>query len=396
MANPIIKIKRSDATTGILGTPNIPTLAAGEFGVDQINKNLYLGLQDALGAVTSVVVGGEGTFAKKTALVNGLKYKGEITITSAHLLDTDFTGTGASVWDIPETGFYYSVGSVTGNGVFKYGSPQTEITLVEGDALVKTATGWQRLVGGTALSSAISALGSVFSYKGPITNFFVPATPAATQPLDLDTLNQTTGAYYQIDYDYVGSGTNATVELTYAGLATPIKVKQGDAIVKTTTGWQKLDNVDVVVSGTTDEITVTGDENAGYVVSLTTGTAGSWKDGVEGDIDDLEQKTQNIDLTDTTAGTTRISGNVVFGPALGNHNFKVDSNGTVSINSATNNTTWNGYGTLDLQAGGGLGNLTDGFTALKAAGHLVGVDHTYGGSSQMSKIENFVIDGGSY
>ena len=385
MANPIIKIKRSDATTGAVGTPNIPTLAAGEFGVDQINKNLYLGLE-ALGggSVTSVIVGGEGTFAKKTdvstALANGLKYKGEITIPSTHLNDTDFADTAGSLMEPPATGFYYSVGSVTGGGVFKYGSTPTEITLVEGDALVKTATGWQRLVGGTALSEAISALGDVFHYVG------LASAVNATTPFDLTDLSDTdTGAYYKVGLTGI-----------YTDGATTFNAKVGDAFVKTSTGWQKLDNVDVVVSGTTDEITVTGDENAGYVVSLTTGTAGSWKDSVDTDITDLETKTQNIDLTDTIANTTRISGNVVFGPTLSNHNFKVDTNGTVMINAATNNTTWNGYGTLDLQAGGGLGNLTDGFTALKAAGHLVGVDHTYGGSSQMSKIENFVIDGGAY
>ena len=358
MANPIIKIKRGAVAP-------VATLQAGEFAIDQVNKNLYLGVEVA-GNVTNEIVGGSGTFAKKTdvanALANGLKYKGEITIPSAHLTDADFTGAAGTLWESPQTGFYYSVGSVASGGVFKYGSstPMTEITLVEGDALVKTTTGWQRLVGGTALSEAISNLGDVFHYAG------LASAVNATTPFDLNTLTDTdTGAYYKV-----------SVTGIYEDGSTTFNAKVGDAFVKTTTGWQKIDNVDVVVSGTTDEITVTGDENAGYVVSLTTGTAGSWKDGVEGDIDDLEQKTQNIDLTDTIANTTRISGNVVFGPSLANQNFKVDSNGTVSINSATNNTTWNGYGTLDLQSGGGLGNSTDGFTALKAAGHLVGVDHT--------------------
>lgn len=377
MANPIIKIKRSNAATGVLGTPNIPTLVAGEFGVDQINKNLYLGLEDATGAVASVVVGGEGTFAKKTdvatALADGLKYKGEITISAGHLLDADFVGAAGTVYEPPLTGFYYSVGSVTGGGKFKYGSsPMTEITLVEGDALVKTTTGWQRLVGGTALSDAISDLGDVFHYAGTV------SAVDGTTPFDLATLSDTdTGAYYKVGLTGI-----------YTDGGTTFNAKVGDAFVKTTTGWQKIDNVDVVVSGTTDEITVSGDENTGYVVSLTTGTANSWKDGVEDSIGDLETKTQNIDLTDTTAGTTRISGNVVVGLGLTAHNFKVGSDGLVSINSMTNRSTWEGYGTLDITAGGGLGSPGQ-WVGLRSDGHLIA-------NGTGLEIQGFVIDGGAY
>ena len=379
MANPIIKIKRSNAAAGILGTPDIPTLVAGEFGVDQINKNLYLGLQDAAGAVMPVIVGGEGTFAKKTdvsnALTNGLKYKGEITITNAHLLDTAFTDTAGSLLEPPLTGFYYSVGSVTGGGVFKYGTatPPTEITLVEGDALVKTNGGWQRLVGGTALSEAISDLGDVFHYAGTV------SAVDGTTPYDLTTLSDTdTGAYYKVGLTGI-----------YTDGATTFNAKAGDAFVKTTGAWQKLDNVDVVVSGTTDEITVTGNEDTGYVVSLTTGTPNSWKDGVEDSIEDLETKTQNIDLTDTTANTTRISGNVVFGTGLNAHNFKVSSSGTVSINAMTNSATVESYGTLNITAGGGMGS-SGSWIGLQSNGHLVA---TGTGSPE---IQGFIIDGGAY
>ena len=291
MANPIIKIKRSNAANGSLGTPDIPVLVAGEFGVDQINKNLYLGLQDAAGFVTPVVVGGEGTFAKKTdvstALTDRLKYKGEITITSSHLSDTAFTDAAGSLLEPPATGFYYSVGAVTGGGVFKYGTatPPTEITLVEGDALVKTTAGWQRLVGGTALSDAISDLGSVFHY--------VDVVSSATIALDLSTLSDTdTGAYYKVDA--AGAYTDGT---------TTFNAKVGDAFVKTGAGWQKIDNVDVVVTHVSSETLVTGDENAGYTVGLAT----AFKDRVS----DLETKTTNIIKVTTTAGTTTLTGNLV-------------------------------------------------------------------------------------
>lgn len=367
MANPIIKIKRSNAATGVLGTPNIPTLVAGEFGVDQINKNLYLGLEDSTGGVISVVVGGEGTFAKKTdvstALTDSLKYKGEITITAGHLVDADFMGAPGTVYEPPLTGYYYSVGPVTGGGVFKYGNPQTNITLVEGDALVKTTTGWQRLVGGTALSEAISDLGSVFHY--------VDVVSSATTPLDLSTLSDTdTGAYYKVD-----------VAGAYTDGSTTFNAKVGDAFVKTDAGWQKIDNVDVAVTDVSGETAVTGDENSGYTVGLAT----AFKDRVS----DLETKTQNIDLTDTTPNVTRISGDVVFGTGLTAHNFKVSSTGAVSINSMTNSSTWNGYGTLDITAGGGLGDPSAGWVGLRSTGHLIA-------NGTGIEIQGFVIDGGAY
>lgn len=427
MANPIIKIKRSNAATGVLGTPSVPTLTAGEFAVDQINKDLYLGLEDASGVITPVVVGGEGTFATKTYVNTALSgVSGTLgTMATQNANAVNITGgtinnsanpltiSGADIFNGTIDGAAISTGTIDGTSIGatiastgKFTS--LDVTLgditMSGSGLIDMNAGRitnlsapvnaNDSVRKTDLDSAISALGSVFHYEGPITSFFVPATAAATQPLDLDTLNQTTGAYYQIDYDYVGSGTNATVELTYAGLATPIKVKQGDAIVKTTTGWQKLDNVDVVVSGTTNEISVTGDDNAGYTVALDS----AFKTRVS----DVELKTVNITATapatGPASGTTDIIGAFSAGAGSGGSIIKIPANaGVLEINEFGNQIGAKVHATLDLvDSNWGLGDSTNGFIALRAAGNLVGVDHTYGGLSQMSKIENFVIDGGSY
>jgi len=128
------------------------------------------------------------------------------------------------------------------------------------------------------VNNAVSVLGSVFHYVGDLSANIV-GTSLATLT------DGTTGAYYKVD-----------VAGAYTDGATTFNAKVGDAFVKTSTGWQKIDNVDVVVSGTANEISVTGDENAGYTVAL----AGEFKDKVTL----LETKTQNIDHTGTSAGIT--------------------------------------------------------------------------------------------
>jgi hypothetical protein len=116
----------------------------------------------------------------------------------------------------------------------------------------------------------------VFHYVGDVSS--------ATTPSDLTTLSDTTtGAYYKVDADGI-----------YTDGATAFNAKVGDAFVKTSTGWQKLDNVDAVVSGTANEIAVTGDENAGYTVAIDSAFSGRVSTA-ETDIDDLQTKTQNIE-----------------------------------------------------------------------------------------------------
>jgi hypothetical protein len=140
----------------------------------------------------------------------------------------------------------------------------------------------------TDLDTAISALGSVFHYVGDVSS--------ATTPSDLTTLSDTTtGAYYKVDADGA-----------YTDGATTFNAKVGDAFVKTSTGWQKLDNVDAVVSGTANEIAVTGDENAGYTVAIDSAFSGRVSTA-ETDIDDLQTKTQNISVAGTTTGVTNFN-----------------------------------------------------------------------------------------
>lgn len=146
----------------------------------------------------------------------------------------------------------------------------------------------------TYVDSAVAAFGTVFRYAGDVSQ--------ATGN-DLDTLPDiAAGAYYRVD---VAGVYTAMVAKTQS-----FDAKVGDAFVQTTDGWQKLDNVDAEVLGTANEIAVTGDENAGYTVAIDPVFSGRVSTA-ETEIDGLQSKTQNIDLAGTTAGTTKITGNIV-------------------------------------------------------------------------------------
>jgi hypothetical protein len=383
MANPIIKIKRGAVAP-------TTTLQAGEFAIDQVAKNLYLGVEVG-GVVTNEIVAGSGTFATKsyvdTAVSTGTGSLGTMSTQNADAVAI----TGGTIDGVTLGGAIDAQNATITYGIFQTAviNSSTEIndSIIDNTPIGATtpSTGAfttltassapsasTDVVRKTDLDSAVSALGSVFRYVGNVS--------LAATPFDLATLPDiSTGAYYRVDV----AGTY--VDATYPD----VEAKVGDAFVFTAeNGFQKLDNVDVVVSGTTDEISVTGDENTGYTVALAT----EFKDKVS----DLEIKTQNIDISGTIAGATKINGD--FTVDAGGGAYMIRSTGSVvELNENGNLVGVRVHSTLDLvDSDSGLGDSTDGFIALQAAGHLVGVNHTYGGSSQMSKIENFIIDGGVY
>jgi hypothetical protein len=283
MANPIIKIKRGTTV------PTAGQLQAGEFAIDQAAKNLYLGIDDGAGNITNEVVGGNGTFATHTDVatavsgVSGtlgdmaIQNKNAVNITGGTI---DGTAIGATT---PSTGKFtqLDVGvdiTMSGSGVIDMNAGRIinlTAPLNNNDAVRKTD-----------LDSAISALGSVFHYVGDV---------SSATGNDLDTLSDTaTGAYYKVD-----------VAGTYtAASGFSVNAQVGDAFVKTSTGWQKIDNVDAQVLPTANEIAVTGDENVGYTVSIDPVFSGRVSTA-ETDISDLEGKTQNINAI---AGETYVAG----------------------------------------------------------------------------------------
>ena len=304
MANPIIKIKRG-------ATAPVATLNAGEFAIDQVAKNLYLGVEVG-GVVTNEIVGGNGTFATHTDVataVSGVsgtlgnmavQNKETINITGGSLnngANTLFIS-GAEISSSPIDNSAIGA-NIASTGKFTNLGVNVDITM-SGSGLIDMNAGRitnlsapinaNDAVRKTDLASAISDLGSVFHYAGNVSD--------ATTPFDLSTLPvQTTGSYYRVD-----------VAGTYVDAAFPsasFKAKVGDAFVlSVATGFQKIDNVDVEVLDTPNEITVTGDENVGYTVSIDPVFSGRVTTA-ETDITDLEDKTQNITAI---AGETYVAG----------------------------------------------------------------------------------------
>ena len=343
MANPIIKIKRG-------ATAPVATLNAGEFAVDQAAKNLYLGVEVG-GVVTNEIVGGSGTFATKQFV-------------------TDAVNAGTGSLGTMSTQNADSV-AITGGAVD--GATIGATTASSGKFTTLTASSAPSasndVVRKTDLDSAISVLGSVFHYVGDVSS--------ATTPFDLTTLSdQATGAYYKVDVDGA-----------YTDGATTFNAKVGDAFVKTSTGWQKLDNVDAVVSGTANEIAVTGDENAGYTVAIDPVFSGRVSTA-ETDITDLETKTQNIDLAGTTANTTKVVGTIQLGD-ISSVGASINDNGTITAVASGGDKFFEAsyYDGITLGA-----QYMPGHT-VKIKTNLVGVDHSTNGTPS---IENFIIDGGVY
>jgi hypothetical protein len=379
MANPIIKIKRGSVAP-------VATLQAGEFAIDQVAKNLYLGVE-VEGVVTNEIVGGEGTFATKsyvdTAVSTATGSLGTMSTQDADsvAITGGTLGSGANPLFISSAEISSSPidNSAIGANIASTGA----FTTLTASSAPSASTD---VVRKTDLDSAISALGSVFHYVGDLSTNIV-GTSLATLT------DGTTGAYYKVD-----------VAGAYTDGATTFNAKVGDAFVKTSTGWQKLDNVDAVVSGTANEIAVTGDENAGYTVALDAvfsgrmTTAESDIDALEGrattaesDITDLETKTQNIDLA-TTAGTTKLTGTLeTVGIVAGQNIFNITAPVLVEIDSPEFLVlgALSADEKLTVLAGGfevtGNSTLTG---DLSVTGNLVG-DGT-------NQITDFIIDGGVY
>ena len=105
-----------------------------------------------------------------------------------------------------------------------------------------------------ALSDRVTALGSVFNYAGALDG----------SELDLDTLpstGQDVGDYYKVTGD-------GPLTFVYNEGADSIVVNKGDGLVKTPTGWDKIDNTNSAVFGTVNLIDVTGSADTGYTVTI--------------------------------------------------------------------------------------------------------------------------------
>jgi hypothetical protein len=454
MANPIIKIKR--------GSTAPSTLQPGELAIDLTNNNFYVGNSSN----APIAIGGEGTFATKTyvdsAVSAGTGSLGTMSTQNADavaitggaidgttigattpstgafttLTATDLSGTINAVSSTLQFAHLFSpsingaiittsdidssaIGATTpSTGKFTQLDVTGDITM-SGSGLIDMNAGRvtnlsapvsaNDAVRKTDLDTAVSALGSVFNYVGEM-------NLSSGAWIETDLSNVTTGDYYRI----TGTG-----EFKYGGGAGPsgatmvtLQLKAGDALVKTTTDWQKIDNVDAEVLPTANEIAVTGDENVGYTVSIDPVFSGRVLTA-ETDITDLETKTQNIDLAGTTSGTTQINGDIKLNGTTGATFIKATPGGRgIIVGDATDEEMF-------LSASGGFGVVSaigPNLTHLTLNGSKVNIGGSFdpsvwpptgnstddatevtinavtvkGSASGTTTLENFVIDGGVY
>jgi hypothetical protein len=317
MAN-TLKIKRR-ASGGAVGAP---PLDAGELAINFADNKLYVG-----DGTVAVPIGGKGEFVDLGS---------EQTITGKKT----FSG-GIDMLD---------------NQIENLLDPRN------GATGLKDAT--NRGYVDSAISTAIAALGDVFEYVGNVGSLTDPS-----DAFNLDTLvKKEAGDYYRVD-----------IAGTYTAAGQTLLAKVGDAFVRTATDWQRIDNVDVQVSGTLSEITVTGDENAGYVVSI----AEAYTDRVEA----LETKTQNISAT---PGETVLASVVKVQDAVGTNawTFNRDGSGGNYIPTGAAGPTFS----ADALGNVSLGSPYLPATNINVASPLMGVNRF----GVVPHLENFVIDGGTF
>ena len=295
---PIIKILRGHTAP--------PVLEAGRIAIDQTNKNLYVGIDDGNGGTINEIVGGSGTFATKQFVTDAVSAgTGSLGTMSTQNADSvaitggaiDGAAIGATT---TSTGKFTSLIAESlevgdGSGTYVTITNNGDMELIGGmiSGLRSPALGTD-VVNKDYVDFKISALGSVFTFIGDVS--------IGGMPFDLNALPTTqVGSYYRVDVA-------GTYTYENQGVTESFVAKVGDAFVKTESSWMKLDNVDVEVLGTANEIVVTGDENAGYTVAIAT----EFKDRVS----DVESKTQNIDFAGTVAGTTVLTGALEVGGAV--------------------------------------------------------------------------------
>ena len=259
MANPILKVRRR--LTGAAGAP--ASMVEGEIAVNFVDEKVYIH-----NGTSAVPVAGKGEF---------------VDLGSEQSVTGKKNFTSATVSTVP----------ADANDVIR----KTEL---DGE----TAS---RIAGDAALGLRIDALGSAFNYVGTVSG-----GADAANATDLTALTEKdAGDYYKVSSaGHFNDGTSTFFANANDGI-----------VFDLAGGVDLIDNTNSSVSGTVNEIAVTGSADTGFVVAIDSvfsgrvTTAETDIDNLEGrmtnaetDIDNLESKTQNIDLAGTVAGTTVLTG----------------------------------------------------------------------------------------
>ena len=397
MANPIIRIKRGSST------PANGVLSAGELAVDLTNKNLFVGQADG----SALPIGGEGTFATKDYVTNvtgSLGTMSQQNADSVAITGGTIDGTTIGNRHISASGTFSGL-TVTGGYIYNDQSHDFEIQHQGGGSLFlnnqdgggsvkitasdldlqasrivnvgapSDANDAVRKTDLDAVSSAVSALGSAFNYVGT-----VAGGADAASATDLSALaEKDAGDYYKV----------GTAGYFVLAPASAFYANANDGLVfNNASGVDLIDNTNSSVSGSANEIAVTGSADSGFVVAIDSVFSGRLSTA-ESDITDLETKTQNIDLANTTAGTTTLDGQLVVNNGI-TDNLRLTSTSVIGEASAGDFTigTLAANGKVIVDSNGGASDIDLQATAVNVTGNLVG--------SGTSTITDFVIDGGTF
>ena len=396
MANPIIRIKRGSST------PANGVLSAGELAVDLTNKNLFVGLADG----SALPIGGEGTFATKDYVTNVTGSLGTMSQQNADSVAiTGGTIDGTTIGKTTPASGTFSGLTVTGGYIYNDQSHDFEIQHQAGGSIFlnnqdgggsvkitasdldlqasrivnvgapSDANDAVRKTDLDAVSSAVSALGSAFNYVGT-----VAGGADAASATDLSALaEKDAGDYYKV----------GTAGYFVLAPASAFYANANDGLVfNNASGVDLIDNTNSSVSGSANEIAVTGSADSGFVVAIDSVFSGRLSTA-ESDITDLETKTQNIDLANTTAGTTTLDGQLVVNNGI-TDNLRLTSTSVIGEASAGDFTigTLAANGKVIVDSNGGASDIDLQATAVNVTGNLVG--------SGTSTITDFVIDGGTF
>lgn len=344
MANPNLKVVRR-RLSGAVGAPS--DMEAGQIAINSVEEKVYIH-----NGTSAIPVAGKGEFVDlgSEQSVTGKKNFTSATVSTAPSATTD---------------------------VVRKTDLDTEVSALQSAITTEATT---REQADTALGLRIDALGSAFNYVGTINGG--ANSGAAT---DLSALTEKdAGDYYKV-------GTAG--HFVFAPAAS-FFANSGDGLVFNLTGGiDKIDNTNSNVSGTANEIAVTGSTDTGYTVAIDAAFSGR--------VTALETTASNLGTISTQdADAVAITGGTINGTAIGGTTAAAGAFTTLTASStATLNTlassgaTLTG-GTIDNMVIGGTTAVAGSFTTVSASGNVTFSGNIVGDGS--TEITDCIIDAGTF
>jgi len=343
MANPNLKVVRR-RLTGAAGAPS--NMEAGQIAINSVDEKVYIH-----NGTSAIAVAGKGEFVDKSSeqSVTGKKNFTTATVSTAPSGTTD---------------------------VVRKTDLDTEVIALQGAITTEAGT---RAAADTALGLRIDALGSAFNYVGTVSGG--ASIGAATNLASLT--QKDAGDYYKVAA--AGHFVLAPAAAFYANA--------NDGLVfNLASGVDLIDNTNSSVSGTANQIAVTGSADTGFTVALDAVFSGRMTTA-ESDIDALEGR-----ATTAESGITALQGRMTTA-----ENDINALEGTVAALGTMANQNANAVaitgGTIDGTTIGGTTAAAGSFTTLSVSSTASLAGASFTGNlvgNGTSQITDFVIDAGTF